>query len=137
MARLNSRHTFSVALMRKHFAKVPGGLEAIARMTKINLRVVRAHRDGDMHVKDFHLIAYMRALPVAFTNDVLREAGMGGARKLAAVCPRKVLAKITGTSAVLADALQDNRIDHIERPKVNEHLIDLGFIIADEGRIAA
>lgn len=91
--------------------------EAIAEATGLDLRTIKAHRTGQSCPGLVALLAYMRVLPDAFTNMILVPAGKGGASSLEPdedACGHKTLSALLSRSAMLAKALEDNRIDHRE-----------------------
>lgn len=93
--------------------------EMIAAATGLDPRTIKGHCLGETVPNVAALFAYFRVLPVAFADHVLARAGLTGARRIEGEAdPRRAMAIIAEGVAVLASALADGRIDHMERRNV-------------------
>jgi transcriptional regulator with XRE-family HTH domain len=118
-------------LLRKYIQ--PNQEALIAERLGKSVRTVEAYRYGETLPSADDMLALYPVLGPAFVNELLATVGMGRVRWLNkdANCPHKVLSKTANAAAVLADALQDKRIDHIEAPKVEAAYADLAEAATD------
>ncbi|HEY8343354.1 MAG TPA: hypothetical protein VIK75_10250 [Calditerricola sp.] len=92
-------------------------VEAISEATGIGVRTVKSHLWGETTPGYAALMAYMRVLPDAFVTMALAPAGIAAVQRTEPdenVCGHKTLSAMLSRSAMLAKALEDNRIDHRE-----------------------
>lgn len=92
-------------------------LHELNEATGIKLRTLESYRDGETVPRAHGLLLIMEVLPERFTNRLLAEIGMGGAKRMA---PEDIdLHMIASDSAfftnMFVNHMSDGRIDHIEK----------------------
>jgi len=106
----------------------PDRADLVAESTGIHDRTIRSLRSGESGAWfENVLMPVLADLGPAAWNAIAAHCGMGGMRYLHKQGPAAhvLLTKMTRAGAVLAEALEDGRIDHQERPRVDAAVADL------------
>ena len=112
-------------------------VEALSEASAIPESTLRSYLNGCANVPFSKALILMRYLPESFTNLVLENAGFCGAERMQAhdtSHPNKVLSDTLKLTSNLAIALEDGRLDHMERAKLKN---DLPGLIAMLQRFAS
>ncbi len=116
-------------------------IDAVAAATEIPERTLRSYQAGEATPGLANLYRIKAVLPPAFANELLALSGLGGARRLdsSAKAAAIVMTELATETALFAKALQDGRLDHIERaelrrtlPALIEDLTNLQAALAKE-----
>lgn len=110
--------------------------EQVGEALGVKVRLVEAIRDGEQEPRFGLGLAIAALLGDATVNGLLAIFAWGGARPLddddEAAKPFETLAAINATSATLATALADGRVDHRERPVCVQALRELSAVLDEQ-----
>ena len=90
---------------------------ALSDAIGVDKRTIQAHAHGQCTPEVPHLLRYMAVLPDAFAGHVLGLIGISVSRDTDAetLGPSTIVVRMTARLSLLAEALEDGRIDHQER----------------------
>lgn len=121
----------------------PYAVEALAEVTGIAANTLYAYKRGETMPSFIAVMELIAALPAGFANMLLAPTGLTGGAKPddANADPRRLHTSVCSTALSLAEALEDNRIDHREaatlEPILHRLRDDLnGYLTADVTPIA-
>ena len=92
-------------------------LAEVSAATGIKPRTLESYRDGECCPRGHGLMVLMEVLPARFTNRLLGEIGMGGARKMSPeeIDQHVVVSDAVNYTQMFVEHMADGRIDHIEQ----------------------
>ncbi|PKR57476.1 hypothetical protein [Thalassospira lohafexi] len=92
-------------------------LSELSDATGIKTRTLEAYRDGETAPRGLVLFQLMEVLPARFTNRLLAQIGMGGARKMSPeeIDFHQIAQGAAEYTSAFVNHMSDGRIDHVEK----------------------